>query len=197
MRVFVATKNAGKLAELQAVFADSRLELGTFDSYRDVVEGETSFEDNALLKAQALWAQLRDAGIKAAVLADDSGLEVDALNGRPGVLSARYAGEGATWAQRREALLAEMGNVPDERRTARFVCVIVLILPDGTSHVERGKVEGYITSEERGRHGFGYDPIFVPNGETQSFAEMNEEKKNGISHRRRAADQLLKIVFID
>jgi len=125
------------------------------------------------------------------VLADDSGLEVDALGGRPGVLSARYAGESATWEQRRAKLLQEMREIPDEARTARFVCVMALMVPDGATWVACGVIEGRIAREERGAGGFGYDPVFVPDGESQSFAEIGEEKKNAMSHRRRAADALL------
>ncbi len=181
----------GKLAELQAIFAGSSLALETYSSYADVVEGDASFEENVLLKARTLSKQLREAGIDGAVLADDSGLEVDALGGRPGVLSARYAGESATWPERRLQLLGELRSVPDDLRTARFVCVMALVREDGAEFVARGEVEGSISSEERGSGGFGYDPIFIPKGATQSFAEMAEEKKNSMSHRGRAARALL------
>ncbi len=176
---------------MRAIFAGSRLEPATYEGYADVAEGAASFEENALLKARSLAKQLGEAGIEGAVLADDSGLEVDALGGRPGVLSARYAGEAAAWPQRRAALLSEMRDVPDEARGARFVCVMALVFADGSVSIARGSVEGRITHQERGSRGFGYDPIFVPNGETQSFAEMTEEKKNGMSHRGRAARALL------
>jgi non-canonical purine NTP pyrophosphatase (RdgB/HAM1 family) len=188
---YVATKNRGKLAEFEAIFAGSMLELRTYADYADVAEGETSFEDNALLKARALAAQLSHAGVNAAVLADDSGLEVEALGGRPGVLSARYAGANATWEERRRALLAELRDVSDERRGARFVCVIAFIRADGQTLTAQGTVHGRIAREEQGTGGFGYDPIFIPDGETQTFSEMGEQKKNAMSHRRRAADALL------
>jgi XTP/dITP diphosphohydrolase len=189
--VYAATKNRGKLAELRAIFASSAIEVATYDAYADVAEGETSFEGNALLKARALHEQLQRNGIEAAVLADDSGLEVEALGGRPGVLSARYVGENASWTQRRQALLTEMRDIPDDQRRARFVCVIVLIAPGGETHSGRGIVEGHLAREERGAGGFGYDPIFIPEGESQTFAEMPEEKKNSMSHRYRGAQALL------
>lgn len=179
---------------MRSIFAGSLLELDTYAGYAEVTEGDASFEENALLKARSLAKQLREAGIAGAVLADDSGLEVDALSGRPGVLSARYAGESATWPQRRAALLQELCDVPDELRTARFICVMALARPSGAERSARGNVEGRMTREERGSGGFGYDPIFVPDGEAQSFAEMPEEKKNSMSHRRRAADALLAAV---
>lgn len=191
MHVYVATKNRGKLAELEAIFAGTQVELTTYAGYADVAEGEVSFQENALLKARALHEQLRWAKNPGAVLADDSGLEVDALGRRPGVLSARYAGADATWEQRRQKLLAEMRDMPEGARSARFVCVIAFIVPDGATWLGRGQVEGSIAREERGAGGFGYDPIFIPNGEWQTFAEMGKEKKNAMSHRRRAADALL------
>lgn len=181
----------GKLAELRAIFAGSTLTACIYERYADVVEGESSFEENALLKGRSLARQLRDAGIESPVLGDDSGLEIAALGGRPGVLSARYAGESATWPQRRAALLDELRDAPDDARAGCFVCVMALVLPDGTELIARGSVDGRITRRERGSGGFGYDPIFVPNGEAQSFAEMTEGKKNAVSHRRRAADALL------
>jgi non-canonical purine NTP pyrophosphatase (RdgB/HAM1 family) len=192
--VYVATKNAGKLDELRAIFAGSAIELTTYGCYGDVEEGTVSFQDNALLKARTLREQLRRDGIRAAVIADDSGIAVEALGGRPGVLSARYAGENATWSERRRKLLEELRGVPEERRTARFICYMPLILDDGRTWMGEGFVEGRIAREERGSQGFGYDPIFIPNGETQTFAEMSRKKKNSMSHRHAAALALLEIV---
>jgi XTP/dITP diphosphohydrolase len=191
MKTYVASKNAGKLVEMRAIFAGSALELDTFAGYRDVEEGASSYIDNALLKARSLAEQLRDAGIAAAVLSDDSGIEVDAMGGRPGVLSARYAGTGATWTQRLALMLGELRDVPDERRTARFVCAMALVLPSGSELVATGIVEGVVAHEEHGAAGFGYDPIFYfpPRGCT--FAELSFDEKNALSHRRRAAGALL------
>jgi XTP/dITP diphosphohydrolase len=125
------------------------------------------------------------------VLADDSGLEVDALDGRPGVFSARYAGAESSWTQRRAALLEELRDVPEERRTARFVCVMAMIVPSGKPHVALGTVEGRITTREIGEGGFGYDPIFFYPPLERTFAQLTAQEKNAVSHRRRAAAVLL------
>jgi XTP/dITP diphosphohydrolase len=191
VKTFVATKNLGKLEELKAIFKGSPLELDSFPLYQDVFEGEESYAQNAALKARALAKQLQDGGIRAAVLADDSGLEVYALDGRPGVLSARYAGKDATWPERREKLLDELRDVPDDERGAKFCCAIVLIDENGREIPGYGEVEGTITHEERGRFGFGYDPVFYYRPLERSFAELSEDEKNSVSHRRRAADALL------
>ncbi len=165
--------------------------MALYPEYADVEEGEESFADNALLKARALRAQLDAAGVMGAVIADDSGLCIDALDGRPGVLSARYAGANATWERRRRSLLHEIKDVPDEKRGAVFICYMPLILADGRTWMGEGFARGTIAREERGAGGFGYDPIFIPDGQTQTYSEMGEEKKNSMSHRRRAADALL------
>jgi XTP/dITP diphosphohydrolase len=191
VRTFVATKNAGKMAELRAIFHDTHLQLETYDAYTDVEEGSESYVDNALLKANALRSQLAKAGIDAAVLADDSGLEVDALDGRPGVLSARYGSKEATWQQRRAALLGELERTPEVERGAHFIAVMALVMPSGEEIVAEGIVDGRITDKERGEGGFGYDPIFYYPPSRRTFAEMTREQKNRLSHRRRAADALL------
>ncbi|MGZ3497462.1 MAG: non-canonical purine NTP pyrophosphatase [Vulcanimicrobiaceae bacterium] len=191
MKTFVATKNLGKLDEMRAIFAGSPLELDTYPLYADIVEGEHSYRENASLKARALHRQLNGAGVRGAVLADDSGLEVEALGGRPGVLSARYAGKDATWPQRRELLLDELRDVPEERRGARFVCAMTLILEDGTELESFADVCGSIADSVHGRFGFGYDPVFFYPPAAKTFAELAEEEKNRVSHRRRAADALL------
>jgi XTP/dITP diphosphohydrolase len=193
----VASKNAGKLRELRELFAGSRLDLDTYADYADVSEDATSYVGNAMLKARALDRQIRNAGIEAAVLADDSGLEVDALEGRPGVFSARYAGVESPWTQRRGALLEEMRDVPEAGRTARFVCVMALIAPNGKPNVALGTVEGTITTREIGEGGFGYDPIFFYPPHNRTFAELTPEDKNAVSHRRHAADALLRSLQSD
>ncbi|MDQ2872334.1 MAG: non-canonical purine NTP pyrophosphatase [Candidatus Eremiobacteraeota bacterium] len=190
MKTFVATKNLGKLAELRAIFAGSPLELETYADYADVEEGERSYRENALLKASALRAQLRDARITAAVLADDSGLEVDALGGRPGVLSARYAGADASWPERRAMLMHELDGSRD--RGAQFVCAMALILEDGSELNVLETVRGSIPEAPSGAGGFGYDPLFASGTTGTTFAQLSEEEKNHISHRRRAADALLR-----
>lgn len=191
MRTFVATRNAGKLGELRAIFAGSILDLENYPAYREVDEVASSYVGNALIKARALSRQLFDSGIEAAAIADDSGLEVDFLSGRPGVLSARYAGAETPWPGRREALLGELDGLAEAERTARFVCVMALLLPNEEPVASIGVVEGRIVSRERGGGGFGYDPLFLypPSGCT--FAELSSEEKNAVSHRRRAANALL------
>lgn len=191
MKTFVASKNAGKLRELREIFAGSALDLQTYDGYADVSEDATSYIGNAMLKARMLDRQIRKAGIEAAVLADDSGIEVDALDGRPGVYSARYAGVESSWTQRRTALLEELLGVAEAQRTARFVCVMALIVPSGKPHVALGTVEGRITSREIGERGFGYDPLFFYPPSNRTFAEFTAEEKNAVSHRRVAASLLL------
>ena len=192
MRTFVATKNLGKLAEMREIFAGSVLELETYAQYADVQEGADDYTDNARLKAAALRVQLVAAGIHAAVLADDSGLEVNALDGRPGVLSARYAGEDATWAVRRQTLLDEVAASGSDDRGARFVCAMVLLLVDGSEIEALGESRGHVVPALRGEAGFGYDPFFIANGDTRTFAELNEVEKNAKSHRGRAAAAVLK-----
>lgn len=192
MITFVATKNLGKLDEMQAIFATSTFELRPYEAYAEVPEGERSYAENAELKAAALRAQLQAAGIHAAVLADDSGLEVRALGGRPGVLSSRYAGSEADWPARRARLLAEMGEVPSARRGAKFVCAMVLVLADGSASTGYGEIAGEIATGERGGGGFGFDPIFYYPPEGVTFAELSPERKNALSHRRRAAEALLR-----
>ena len=190
MRLLVATMNAGKLREYERLLADvPGLELETMTSFIDpvdVVEDRDTFRANALKKATEI---ARVAGMPC--LADDSGLEVDALGGRPGVCSARYAGEGATDAQNNVKLLDELSDTADQQRTARFRCAIVVV--DGTGRelaTAEGACEGRIGHEPKGAHGFGYDPLFVPDGYTQTMAELGPETKNEISHRAQAAAKL-------
>ncbi|HVS47021.1 MAG TPA: non-canonical purine NTP pyrophosphatase [Verrucomicrobiae bacterium] len=191
MRTFVATKNLGKLAEMRAIFAGSALELETYPSFADVIEGAETYTGNARLKAAALRAQLIVAGVQGAVIADDSGLEAAALNGRPGVFSACYAGVDATWTVRRQELLDEIRATRSEDRSAKFVCAMVLLLPDGTEIDALGEIRGRIVEQIRGESGFGYDPLFVADGDTRTFAELSEQEKNATSHRGRAAAALL------
>jgi XTP/dITP diphosphohydrolase len=191
MRTFVATKNQGKLRELRAIFERSPLQLDTFADYRDVEESADSYEGNASLKALALYEQIRLQGIEAAVLADDSGLEVDALGGRPGVYSARYGGTHISWPQRRALLLAELGDIPAEERSARFVSALAFVDPGGCTLTMRGIVEGRITEREAGEHGFGYDAVFWYPPRSCTFAQLDPVEKNRASHRQRAADALL------
>ncbi len=189
MSTFVlATANPHKAVELRAVLED--LGVTVLARPRDVPEvDETSdtLEGNALLKA---WALVEATGF--AALADDTGLFVDVLEGRPGVRSARYAGEGASDADNVERLLSELVNVDLDERGARFATVIAVAYPDGSSIVVRGELEGTIDHYPRGSHGFGYDSVFVPLGSGgRTLAQMAPEEKNAISHRSRAVRNLV------
>lgn len=191
MRVYVATKNLGKLREMEAVFADAPFALATFDGYADPLEGDVSYADNAALKARALHAQLARAGAPAAVLADDSGIEVRALGGRPGVLTAFYGGTELPWPERRGKLLAELAASGSADRHARFVCALHFIDAGGRELATLGTVDGEIAPAERGALGFSFDPVFlyVPAGRT--FAELDPGEKNRVSHRAIAAAGLV------
>ena len=192
MITYVATKNAGKLTEIRAMLAGSPLDLRTYPDYADPEEGHESYIANALLKARALRSQLIAAGTTdAAVLADDSGIELDALGGAPGVDSAIYAGAQAPWPQRLAAMLDDVRTHDAGKRGARFVCVMALIRPSGEELVVEGDVRGEIAPAPRGENGFGYDPIFFypPIGKT--FGEIPEARKNELSHRGRAARALV------
>jgi XTP/dITP diphosphohydrolase len=191
MRVYVATTNLGKLREMEALFADSPLELTTFPEYEDPIEGDTSYAENAALKARALHAQLLRAGRPSAVLADDSGLEVYALDRRPGVLTAFYGGAGVKWPARRKKLLRELDRTGSDDRRARFVCALHFIDEDGREFATMGTVDGTIPPEERGSDGFSFDPIFFYPPANRTFAELTAEEKNRISHRAIAAAALL------
>jgi XTP/dITP diphosphohydrolase len=191
VRVFLASKNAGKRAEFQALLAGSGMELAEFPGYRDVVEGETDYAENAALKARALREQLLDAGIEVAVLADDSGLEIAALDGRPGVVTAYYGGPDLTWEQRRQYVLSEMQRGADPDRSARFVCYLHYIDEEGNETAVNESVEGTVATRDRGAYGFSFDPIFVYPAAQKTFSELTAAEKNAVSHRRRAVSALL------
>lgn len=184
LRLVVATANPDKAREIVAVLLESGLEVELVERPLDVPEvkedGETLL-DNARLKARALCCATGIASI-----ADDTGLEVDALDGAPGVFSARYAGEHATYEDNCTHLLAELLARPDSSRAARFATAVVVAFPDGSEIEARGEVEGLITTVPRGEGGFGYDSVFEPEGESRTFAEMSLDEKHAISHRGRA-----------
>ncbi len=186
-RVVVATKNPDKLVEVRAVLAAAvpSLELVEGLEWPDVEETGDTLEANALLKADAVLAAT---GV--AAIADDTGLEVDALDGAPGVHTARFAGPDATYADNRQALIRALSGLDD--RGARFRTVIALVTPDGGRHTVEGVLEGVITRSERGSEGFGYDPIFEVDGRT--LAEIGLEEKNLISHRARALRALVDLL---
>jgi XTP/dITP diphosphohydrolase len=189
-RAVLASANPGKLRELAALIAPAGFELLSQGALgiEAVPESGATFLENALLKARhaAGAAQLP-------ALADDSGIEVDALGGRPGVRSARYAGEGASDAANLERLLAELAGVPEGRRGARYQCVIVWLrsAADPAPLIARGTWEGRIAFEPRGDGGFGYDPVFIPQGDTRTAAELAAAEKNAVSHRGRASRALV------
>lgn len=187
--LLLGTRNPGKIHELKLILGDLSFELHSLQEFEGVEvaeENEETYAGNAIAKAQ-FYA--RATGMTA--LADDSGLEVEALGGAPGVLSARYAGEHATDADRRELLLREIARTGSENRRARFVCAIAVATAAGdVLNVSEGICPGAITFAPRGESGFGYDPLFVPDGYTQTFAELSDEVKNHLSHRARALIKL-------
>ena len=194
MATFVlATANAHKAEEMREVLAPLGVELLARPAdVPDVDETESTLEGNALLKARALCAATGRAAI-----ADDTGLFIDALDGGPGVWSARYAGEHATYADNVDKALRELADVPDERRQAQFRSVIAVAFPDGSSWWVEGTLAGVMERAPRGEHGFGYDPIFVPDdGDGRTLAEFSADEKNALSHRGRAlrafAEKLLR-----
>ncbi|MHB1296008.1 MAG: XTP/dITP diphosphatase [Anaerolineae bacterium] len=192
MKLLIATHNPGKKAEFARLFAGLDLELLTLDDLgvrTSIEETGRTFAENALLKARG-YADAT--GLL--TLADDSGLEVDALGGAPGVLSARYAGEHASDAERNRLLLRNLEGVPEERRGARFRCVIALAWPDGRTATAEGTVEGRVADAPRGAHGFGYDPVFYLPEQGCTMAELPPEAKNRISHRARAAEKAREIL---
>jgi len=193
-RVVLATRNAGKIAELRRILAEARLPvelvgLEEFSGVGEIAETGGSFAENALIKARAV---ARETGLPA--IADDSGLCVEIMNGMPGIFSARWAGRHGDDKANLDLLLAQLGDVPDERRKAHFACAAALALPSGEEHVVEGALYGVVIREPRGTNGFGYDPIFVPEGETRTTAEMSPEEKDAISHRGRAFRALVPVI---
>ncbi len=192
--IVLATHNPGKLAELRRILTASRVEVDVADldghpDMPEVAETGHTFEENALLKARAVAAHT---GLPA--VADDSGLCVDALNGMPGVLSARWSGRHGDDEANLRLLLAQLADVPADRRAAHFYCAAALVLPSGSEHVTEGTVHGWLTDAPRGSNGFGYDPIFVPDSSGLTTAQMPAEEKDAISHRGRALRALAPVI---
>ncbi|WP_194830056.1 RdgB/HAM1 family non-canonical purine NTP pyrophosphatase [Nocardia sp. XZ_19_231] len=191
-RVLVASRNTKKLIELRRILDEAGVagvelvSLNEVPPYEEAPETGATFEENAIAKA-------RDGAVATGLpcVADDSGIEVDALNGMPGVLSARWAGGHGDDAANNALLLAQLGDVPDDRRGGRFVSTCALVLPDGTTTVVRGEWPGTIAREPHGDGGFGYDPLFLPEGGTGSAAELTPAEKDAVSHRGRALTQLI------
>lgn len=197
--IIFATGNKNKMIEIRMILADlgckilSQKEAGI---QADVVEDGQTFEENALIKATTIAdiARKMPEYKNAVVLADDSGLEIDALNKEPGIYSARYMGEDTSYDIKNQALIDRLEGVPDEKRTARFVCAIAAALPDGSTEVVRGTMEGRIGYEITGGNGFGYDPIFYLPQFGCSSAELEPEKKNELSHRGEGLRKMRKVL---
>lgn len=182
--IIFATGNEGKMREIRSILADTGYAVMSMKEagiQADITEDGKTFEENALIKARAVARHT-----KAVVLADDSGLEVDYLNKEPGIYSARYLGENTSYRVKNQNLIDRLAGVEDEKRTARFVCAIAAVFPDGEYLITRGEVEGRIGYEERGEGGFGYDPVFYLPEYGKSTAELTEEEKNAVSHRGKA-----------
>jgi len=197
--VVLATRNPKKLAELRRILDEAGpgvtvLGLDEVPAYPEPAETERTFEGNALIKARAAAERTGHAA-----LADDSGIEVDALNGMPGVRSARWAGPGASDAENLALLLRQVDDVPAPERTARFVCAMALVIPaqeacDEVEYVVRATLEGRLGREARGTHGFGYDPAFVADGHTRTNGELDPAEKDAISHRGQAVRRMAAII---
>ncbi len=183
-KIIFATGNQDKMREIREILKDLDANIVSLKEegiQLDVEENGMTFEDNAVIKAKAA-AKMTDA----IVLADDSGLEIDYLNKEPGVYSARYLGEDTSYDVKNQALLDRLSGVPKESRTARFVCAVAAVFPDGEVIVKRGTIEGYIGENPEGENGFGYDPIFYVENYNCSTAALSREQKNAISHRGNA-----------
>ncbi|MGN0308242.1 MAG: XTP/dITP diphosphatase [Lachnospiraceae bacterium] len=191
-RIVFATGNEGKMKEIRAILEDTGLEILSMKEAgieADVVEDGATFEDNAIIKAKAV-AKI----CKEIVLADDSGLEIDWLNREPGVYSARYLGEDTSYTIKNQKILERLKGVPEDKRTARFVCAIAAVFPDGDCKTVTAAMEGVIGQEARGENGFGYDPIFYLPEYGRSTAELSMEQKNEASHRGKALRMMKEVL---
>jgi len=198
-KIIFATGNKNKMIEIRMILADLGMEILSQKEAgitADVIEDGTTFEENALIKAKEIARVVKEMPEyqDAVVLADDSGLEIDYLNKEPGIYSARYLGEDTSYDIKNRALLDRLEGVPDEKRTARFVCAIAAAFPDGTTEVLRGTMEGMIGYEIVGENGFGYDPIFFLPEYQCTSAELPPEKKNELSHRGEGLRKMRKIL---
>ena len=192
-RIIVATGNAGKMKEFKEVLGDLDADIVSMKEAgieEDVEENGTTFEENALIKARAIAKKANDA----IVLADDSGLEIDYLNKEPGIYSARYLGHDTSYDYKNKVILEKLKDVPKEQRSARFVCALAAVFPDGKEVVKRATIEGEIGYEIAGENGFGYDPIFFLPEYGKTTAELAPEDKNKISHRGRALEMIREVL---
>ena len=197
MKVIFATGNMGKMREIRAIMSDTDAEVLSMkeaDVYTDVVEDGSTFMENAFIKARAVAKLVKQKGITAAVVADDSGLVVDALGGEPGIYSARYLGEDTPYKIKNAKIIERLEGVEDEKRTARFVCAMAVVFPDGSEDCYEATYEGRIGYEERGENGFGYDPIFILPEFEKTTAELPPEVKNSRSHRGKALEGIKEIL---
>ncbi|SHN07623.1 XTP/dITP diphosphatase [Gracilibacillus kekensis] len=187
--LIIATKNKGKMKDFIGLFEPFGIKVYSLsdlsEPVEDIEETGTTFQENAAIKAEAVCRMFN-----IPVIADDSGIEIDALNGAPGVYSARYAGEAKDDLANLEKVLDELKGVPEEQRTGRFVCVLAIAQPGQKTIFKRGECEGTIGDQAIGEHGFGYDPIFYPAGSSRTMAELTLEEKNQISHRKNALDKI-------
>lgn len=193
MNIIFATGNQGKMKEIRLIMEDLQLEVLSMKEAGidiDIEENGETFEDNAMIKAAAIAKEVKDA----IVLADDSGLEIDYLNKEPGVHSSRYLGEDTSYDIKNQHILDLLEGVEQEKRTARFVCTIAAIFPDGKKEVLRETIEGYIGYESKGSNGFGYDPIFYVPEFDCTTAELTLEQKNQISHRGKALMKMKQVI---
>lgn len=196
-QIIFATGNAGKMREIRDILRDVDADILSMKEAgieADIVEDGVSFEENAVIKAKAVARMLteHDGGkyAGAIVLADDSGLEIDYLNKEPGIYSARYLGEDTPYSVKNQNLLERLAGVPQEQRSARFVCAIAAVMPDGEVVTTLGTIEGRIDDQPKGSNGFGYDPIFYVPELDCTTAQLPEEEKNRISHRGRALEAM-------
>ena len=197
MKVIFATGNMGKMREIRAIMSDTDadvLSMKEADVYTDVVEDGSTFMENAFIKARAVAKLVKQKGITAAVVADDSGLVVDALGGEPGIYSARYLGEDTPYKIKNAKIIERLEGVEDEKRTARFVCAMAVVFPDGSEDCYEATYEGRIGYEEKGPNGFGYDPIFYLPDRGVYSAELDPDEKNRISHRGKALEGIKEIL---
>ncbi|MCI6044321.1 XTP/dITP diphosphatase [bacterium] len=191
-KIIFATGNAGKMKEIRNILSDLPVQVLSMKEVgiqTDIVEDGKTFAENAVIKARAIMQLTGEV-----VLADDSGLEIDYLNKEPGIYSARYMGEDTSYRIKNANLIQRLEGVPDEERTARFVCAIAAAFPDGTVKTTEGTIEGRIGNEEKGENGFGYDPIFYVPEFGCTTAELSEEQKNKISHRGKALTEMKEIL---
>lgn len=191
-RLIFATGNEGKMREIREILADTGYEILSMKEAGidlDIVEDGKTFEENAIIKAKAVMEASGEL-----TLADDSGLEIDAFGGEPGIYSSRYLGEDTSYTEKNQIILERMKDIPDEKRSARFVCVIAAAFPDGQTYTTRGTMEGIIGYESKGGNGFGYDPIFYLPELKKYSAQLSSDEKNHLSHRGEALRKMKEVL---